>query len=157
MKLNKGKTKNPWIGSTAPQPPVTPALVTKKYSKTIIVVCNTLSTIVKTFCQFCSAWSCISCGLSPWSLPSSTLPLSPFLILSHYVYPCQFFLTPLIILSTLARMFLLLVVDSSLTRNPIVTLPKVFIIAELTQVPPSYCYMCVVQKMFQRFHCFVGI
>src|SRR5580765_8324258 len=47
MKLNKGKTKNPWLGSTAPQPPVTPALVTKKYSKTIIVVCNTLSTIVR--------------------------------------------------------------------------------------------------------------
>jgi hypothetical protein len=32
MKLNKGKTKNPWLGSTAPQSPVTPALVTKKFS-----------------------------------------------------------------------------------------------------------------------------
>jgi hypothetical protein len=29
MKLNKGKTKIPWLGSTAPQSPVTPALVTK--------------------------------------------------------------------------------------------------------------------------------
>ena len=32
MKPNKGKTKNPWPGSTAPQSPVTPALVTKKFS-----------------------------------------------------------------------------------------------------------------------------
>jgi hypothetical protein len=33
MKPNKGKTKNPWLGSTAPQSPVTPALVTKKFSR----------------------------------------------------------------------------------------------------------------------------
>jgi hypothetical protein len=31
MKPNKGKTKNPWLGSTAPQSPITPALVTKKF------------------------------------------------------------------------------------------------------------------------------
>jgi hypothetical protein len=33
MKPNKRKTKNPWLGSTAPQSPVTPARVTKKFSR----------------------------------------------------------------------------------------------------------------------------
>jgi hypothetical protein len=33
MKPNKGKTKNPWLGSTAPQSPVTPAVVRKKFSR----------------------------------------------------------------------------------------------------------------------------
>jgi hypothetical protein len=32
MKLNKGKTKNPWLCSTAPHSPFTPVLVTKKFS-----------------------------------------------------------------------------------------------------------------------------
>jgi hypothetical protein len=32
MKLNKGKTKNPLLGSTAPQSPVTHAQVTRNFS-----------------------------------------------------------------------------------------------------------------------------
>jgi hypothetical protein len=33
MKLKKGRTQSPWLGSTAPQCPVTHALVTSKYSR----------------------------------------------------------------------------------------------------------------------------
>jgi hypothetical protein len=33
MKPNKGNTKNPWLGSTSLQSPVTPALLTKKFSR----------------------------------------------------------------------------------------------------------------------------
>jgi len=121
-----------------------------------MLVCNRFRTIVKTWYFHCS-WFCKSGGLTPWSLPSSTHPVSPLLILSKHTSPLQFLIMLLIIPVTLTLKILQLTVDSSLTYNPFVTHSMVFIITEFAKLFPAYCSACITQRMYWWLHCFFSL